>query len=338
MNVGRMFPFHKKLLVPVGFTALLLVALVTPTVAADNEYKGWFAALDVALTQPNSLDQHYADNIDPSGPIFQSRRLAIDNDTDTTIRFNFGYSWGTQGSLQVSYWEFDNEDRESGFLAYYVYPQVVGSGSYFYYAQFLYDADFEARSTVTATTIDLDFVRPVEIGDTFTLKWLAGLRVAEYEEDLSFLGDDGGSIYFQEKHLESDAVGLRVGVAGVFEFTEHFALESGLEVSFLQADTEATGSMSDDTGVPILGFQASDDNTSGEIRDVWVEAVWSYDHLDWYLGYAVSSWDGLVTDPFSNVGQSPFLILPITGGRGREGISFNSAYGGVRWRFGGPGP
>ena len=191
----------------------------------------------------------------------------------------------------------------------------------------------KATSNVEARTLDLDYVRPIAIGENFTLKWLAGLRVADYEEDQAV---DGDSVYygyftypvtFQEtKHIESKAFGFRVGATGVFHFTEHFSLEAGMGLSFMQADTDGESSATLDLlgPTPFARSNVSDDNIRGQIQEYDFKALWSFGPVDWYLGYSFSDWEGLVSDP-----------LPREGTRGRDNISFNSIYAGIIWRVGG---
>lgn len=307
--------------------------MCTPIFAAEDDYKGWFAALDLATTQPNSLDQHFANHQDPSTtPVF-NERLAIDNGTDFTFQATIGYGFGKGlGSLRASYWSFDNEDTMSETRNGYVLPSIFGYG--YSGAMYIYNpagVPFTATSKVKASTVDLDYVRPLASGEKTSLSWLAGLRVASYEEDRGFLGTDGVNDYAQAKHFESSAAGLRVGAQATFGFTKHFSLESSLVLSFLQGDTEGNSSQlfvasgAEDTN------EAKDDHITGEIRDFDVRAVWSYGALDYYLGYSMSSWNGLVTDPVPTIDT---FGSGSTSDRGRDNISFNSLHGGVIWRFG----
>ncbi len=323
-------------LVLAGATALAALALAAPAAAADIDYRGWFAALDLALTQPNSLDQHFANNFDQSTgtPVF--RRLGIDNDSTQTSRVTVGFSFGEDlGSLQVSYWSFDNDDTLTDNVAGYVLPTIFGYGyggmTLYNYA---YGVDFKATSSTKATALDVDYTRPIAAGDKFAVRWLAGLRVATYEEDQGFLGTDGAATYAQDKHIESDAIGFRFGATAVFGFTDHFSLESGAVWSFLQADTEGRATQSFFGAPPPDEIrEASDDNIRAEIRDFDIRAVWSYGRLDYFLGYSMSSWDGLVTDPLP-ASETGFIGQDSTAPRGRDSISFNSVHAGIVFRFG----
>src|SRR5205809_596971 len=122
-RVIRAQSFH---LAVAGLAALVMLASASQARAADEDVKGWFVALDFAMTQPNSLDQHFANQITSATDF---NRLVIDNDADFTWRASAGYGFGKgMGSLQVSYWTFDNEDRQQGTSSGTLYPTIFGYG------------------------------------------------------------------------------------------------------------------------------------------------------------------------------------------------------------------
>jgi len=322
------------------YLPLLFLVVTAPAFGASQDFEGWFGSLDLALTQPNSLDHQFANHVDFSGATPSTERLVIDNDDSLAVRLSFGYSWGSKGMLRVSYWGFDNDDEVSDTLNGGVYPTIFGygtnGGAYIYNSA---GVDFEAASDVEASAWDVDYLRPMEVGEKFTVKWLAGLRVANYDETQSFEGTDGVYTYFQEKVIESEAWGFRVGAGGTFEFTEHFALEAGLAVSFMQAEADgntiqecSAGSVCDGTETR----EGNDNNVRGEIRDYGVRAVWMFQPLDVYVGYSASNWDGLVTDPVPSNDAGHFAQGPV-GSSGRDSIAFNAWNAGIRFRFGGGG-
>lgn len=341
MQNHRRAALPTRCLVVAGLALLATVALATPVRAADTDYKGWFLALDLAQTQPDSLDQHYANTREFTPPDTVSKRLVMDTESDMTWRAAVGYSFGKErGSLKVSYWSFDNDQTETknGLLGA-VYPTIVGysnSGSNYigYSTNTTYPIDVRAISKVKARTTDVDYVRPIAVGEKTTIKWLAGLRVASYEETDRF---DGvitytyapPSVYVQAKHFKSDAVGPRVGVAAVFGFTRHFSLQGSAAFSFLQADTKGESLAIDNSGATDAN-STKDDHVRGEVRDYDLRAVWSYGHLDYYLGYSASEWSGLVANPL----PSAECCTDANGSRVRDNIAFNSLHGGVVWRFG----
>src|SRR5437773_11923479 len=124
---------------------------------ADDDVKGWFVALDIAMTQPNSLDQSFATHIDQTATPFRDTRLMMDNDSDMTYRASVGYGFGKGlGNLRVSYWSFDKGDEQTGNLPGGLYPSVFGygyPGGYVY----LYNATgvaYQATSKVKARAYD----------------------------------------------------------------------------------------------------------------------------------------------------------------------------------------
>ena len=241
------------------------------------------------------------------------------------------------GSLKVSYWSFDHDDQQThnGLLGG-VYPTVVGYGfassSYIQTGQQVtYPIDVAATSSIRAKTYDVDYVRPMAAGEKLTLNWLAGVRVATYEESQGFVGVDssGPYTYIQTKHFKSDAKGPRFGVEAVFGFTKHFRLQGSMAVSFLQANTKGDAGALDGFG-RTDSFTTSDDHIRGEIRDYDLKAVWAdYGHLDFYLAYAASEWDGPVIDPAPAGG----CCAGTEQSRGRDSVAFNSLHAGIVWRI-----
>jgi major outer membrane protein len=314
--------------------AALAGALASPALAADKDYKGWYGSIDLALTQPNSLDQHFANEVDTS--LTNTNRLVIDNDSDFTWRADVGYTFGRGfGSLQVSYWSFDNEDKQNGSTNGYLFPSIFGYG-YPILGMYLYNSPitFQATGKVKARTFDLDYVRPIQVGEKFTVKWLTGFRTARFEEDQSITAVDSlAAVYSQSRHQEATGNGLRVGVSGVFGLTKHFSIEAGMAASFMQAKTDGDAIEIFNSGTTETK-KASDDHVTGEIRDYDFRAVWNYGRVDYFLGYDASQWEGLVTDPLPASG----CCGPASGvgGRDRNSVSFNSFHGGITYRFGKP--
>ena len=336
--------FRNARWVAVALAALAMVAAAAPARAAgDEDYKGWFLTLDAALTQPNSLDQHYANWINWPGSDFtyydRSERLVMDNDADLSGTIKFGYGFGNgNGALQVSFWGFDNEDTVEDSLPGGVYPSLFGYG--YYGGMYLYNSGgvlFKARAKTQATTFDVDYLRSYAVGKKTTVTWLAGLRSATFEQTQEFEGVEDtyyGYIYNQQKHFESDAIGLRLGAAVRFGFTEHFSLAGSTAFSFLQADTEGDSSQYSEYYDQYETNHGEDDNIRGEIRDFDLKAVWSYGMMDYFVGYSVSNWDGLVVDPVP-ANEGSYYALGSQASRGRNSIGFNSLHAGVTFKFGG---
>src|SRR6266699_1284376 len=319
-----------------GVAALVLLAIATPALAADEEYRGWFAALDFASTQPESLDQHFANHVDKAVTPITGERLVIDNKTDFTYRATVGYGFGKElGSLRASYWSFDRDEKMTDTLPGGVYPTLFGLGYYPVYGVYLTNpagVNFTATSKVKASTADLDYIRAMATGEKGSLSWLAGLRVASYEEDRGFEGTDGTRDYAQSKHLKSNGAGLRVGALANFGFTKHFSLESSAVISFMQADTKGDATVEDVTTGGSQRREAKDNHIRGEIMDFDIKGVWSYGRADYYLGYTMSSWGGMITDPVP-ASAGNFVSIGSVNDRTRDTISFNSVHAGFIWRF-----
>jgi hypothetical protein len=315
-----------------ALAALAVLASGSPALAAGTDYQGWFVALDVATTQPTGMDQTAANLMAP-GTFFTTRQV-IENDADLSFAIKGGYSWGELGGLEVSYWSFDNDDETQNVdNVNYVVPTVFGYGynSFGSYALYAPPTTYTTSSGIKASVIDVDYFRAMDVGERFTVKWLAGLRSASFEEDLGFNGSDtSGTYYIEAKHIESDAFGIKVGAVLAFGFSDRFALQGKMAFSFLQGDSQAQATRNA-TGV--LDQSTADiDNIRGEIRDYDLRGVWMWQSFDIYLGYGGQTWDGLVGDPLK-AGNSVSTINSTT----RDSIGFNSLHAGVVFRFGGGG-
>jgi len=309
---------------------LALAASGSPAMAAGADYKGFFVALDLATTQPTGMDQSPAVLVDPNTGFIT--RKTLDNDADFTFALKAGYSWGELGGLEVSYWSFDNDQKEDHVEnVNYVYPTVFGYGyNVGSYGLFNFPVTYQTTSGIKASVIDVDYFRAMDVGERFTVKWLAGLRSASYEEDLGFNGSDAlGAYYIESKHIESDAFGVKVGALLSFGFTDRFALQGKMAFSFLQGDT--TAKRTENAGGTLDQIEGKDDNIRGEIRDYDLRGVWMWENLDVYLGYGGQTWDGLVADP---LGSGSCCSSSTYQSSTRDSIAFNSLHAGVVLRFG----
>ncbi len=317
--------------------ALGLVAAATPARAAgDEDYEGWYVSLDAALTQPLSLDQHYANFTPPTtGGTTQSERLVLKNDADLTGAIKFGYGFGKgMGKLQVSFWAFDNEDKTQQTLVGTVYPSLFGyayrypSGTR---SMYLMDTttgvNVEFKAKTKATTLDVDYLRSYAVGQKTAVTWLAGLRSATYQEIQDFTGSDAAYTYTQHKDFKSNALGLKLGAMVHFGFTQHFGMDGSAAFSFLQADTKGNSNQFFDPTTSDTAH-VKNDNIRGEIQDFDLKAVWNYGMMEYFIGYSMSNWSGMVADPLP--AKEGLFGSPAT----RDSIAFNSLHAGVTFKFG----
>jgi len=340
----------------IGVLAMLVLAPATPASAADEEMKGWILGLDLALTQPGGFDQEYAIERDPLATPVHGRRHLLDNDAKATTRIMAGYNFGLGlGSLEVSYWGFDNDDSRSDVVSGYVYPTVFGYGYYSSSSPYLaspYGVRTRAKSSIKATSLEVDYSRALDVGDNFTFRWLAGLRSVTFEEEVQFDGSTSVYIYggyygayyatseiSQKRHMDSDAFGIKVGGRGTFGFTRRFSLEGGAALSLLTADIKGNSSQAVsyvDPLSPAASFSFTESNRAegesgrGQILDLDLRGIWTEGPLSIYLGYSASSWEGLVRDP--NPPRSHYF--PFAAGRARDSVSFTSFDVGIIYRFG----
>jgi len=329
------------------FLALGLLAAPTPAAAQSSDFKGWLAALDVALTENDGHDNHIATVSD--GNLFPPRteRIVLDSDSDVSWRGAVGYDFGLDlGRVQVSYWTFENDNSENFSRTGFVAPSLFGYGFYGYMLMcntYYGTCDstlpvvFSGGSSVKASTWDLDYSRTVEMGDRVSLKWLAGLRTARFEQEQSFEGFEGTYTYRQARSWDADAFGIRVGAAGNFNFTEHFRLGAGASWSQLQAETVGRSSQTFVDGGFACGFPpcteisvGRDDGLHGSILDLELKGVWSAGPVDISLGFSSSTWDGFVGNP---VPANGFLFTSESSTQ--ESVGFTSFEVGVLWRIGG---
>ncbi|MCI0568088.1 MAG: hypothetical protein L0Z52_07855 [Acidobacteria bacterium] len=320
------------------FVVVALALAATPASAASNDFKGWLVALDVALTQPEGLDNHIATVINDTVFPPVTERILVGNDADVSWRGSLGYSIGLgMGQVKVSYWTFDNDDLDDFTKTGFVVPALFGYGYYFDMRLNGQPVQFSGGSGVKASTWDLDYSRSIEVGDRFHLNWLAGLRSATYSEDQSFEGSDGTYTYQQSKSFDADAFGFRVGAGGDFGFSEHFSLSTSLVYSALLASTEGEASQTFVDGgfgcgaPPCTEIRSGeDDDIGGSILDLELKGVWSAGPVDILLGFTSSQWNGFVRDPVPATGD-----LWVSESGSNDSISFNSFEVGLVWRIGG---
>ena len=331
-----------------AWLGLALLLLFGPAPQAADEPRGWLLALDAALAQPSGLERPLATVIDAISFPPRSERILLEHDADLAWGAGVGYDFGREyGRIQVSYWTFENDDSENFTRTGYVAPALFGYG-YVYGVMFMCNQSFGScdptlpvrfagSSDIKASTWDLDYADSLEVSERFNLRWLAGLRAATYEEEQSFQGTDELYTYRQEKSLDVDAVGIRVGAGGDFRLTPHFTLRGGLAYSSLIGSSEGKASQTFVDGGLSCGFPpctelrtGKDDQFSGSILDLELRGVWSAGPVDISLGLTSSEWNGFSRDQvpaatgFLGVGESAT----------DDSFSFASFEVGLLWRFG----
>ena len=328
------------------FIVLALASAATPASAASNDFKGWLLALDVALTQPEGIDSHIATVSNGSASPPTTERIVMDIDSDVTWGASLGYSFGLDlGQVQVSYWSFDDDNTENFNKAGITAPALFGYGFYGYMllcntsgggCDPTLPLTFSGSTGVKASTWDLDYSRTMEIASKFSLQWLGGLRTASFEEQQSFEGFDGYYTYQQARSWDADAFGIRVGAAGIFNFSQHFGMQAGVSWSQMMADTDGQSSQTFVDGGLFCGAPpcteinvGKDNNLHGSILDLELKGVWSAGPVDISMGFTSSTWQGFVKNPVPSNG---FLFTSESGTD--DSIGFTSVEVGLIWRIG----
>ena len=316
----------------IGLAAVMtaLAGMTNDTAAQDQDQAHWFVFVDAALTQP-SPDLEYALQIDNSGFPVASTRHLIEPDTTFSFRAGFGRDFGRdKGSMRVSFWGIDTEDTVDDRMAGYVQPLVFGQGYYgrYYYLENPTGVTTTAESSIKATVVDLDYRRAMAQGRKFRVNWIVGLRVSNYQQEVSFSGDDQ-TLYIveQSKEINSSAYGVRVGAEARFDFGRTFRFEADLGISGLISDLEARAAqaISDPNGTLLYAesAMADDESAIGQIIDVGARGVWRVGRSDIVLGLTFSQWNGIAED----------RLPPVPFGADREAVAFTSVSLGWRWRF-----
>ena len=339
-----------------GAAAILLAAPAGAASYYDDD-SGFFIFLDAALTTPGNTDQVVGYALDLAAPVQTTTPLAVDWDSSVAGTFGFGYRWG-ENSVSVSYWQFDDDQTltadgpAGGFINWAIGPATyyyfAGSG---YYALYTFGApgrvDFNAE--LKASLIDVTWDHQFEVSDYLDLQWSLGLRYASFEENLDGTYDvcastgcdypysvyytPGDTTFDVHKSNESDMLGIKVGIEGVYFVTDTFAISSGLAYSALQGDVESRSGLTP-TGVfngldPPSLFVAEDDDRSGDIIDLDLTLSWYLvdNRLRLYLGYYQSRWDGIAADLARN---TPGILLP---NKDRDYVTFTGFKLGVQFNF-----
>lgn len=335
---------------------LLLVSAV-PVAANDADHKGWYLAVEAASTTPGNVDTALLASAPPyfatTGSVdLESNVTYTDFDSDLSGSITFGYSWGSSGRLQVTYWSYSDDEDNSGFAAYY--PNfnffTVGPVGSFYYGVY-YDVGFDINQELEASTIDIEYKRPVVMeSENLTVMWGIGLRYAEFEDELEgmYVLDPTSSAYRfpVSREIESDGIGLTGSVGVAYNFpNEIVGISSNLRVGFLVSDVDANHSFQDldgyyaTTGLKVTESSSMDDGVATTM-DFEANIVFhAGERLDFDLGWFFSTWTGMADVALSRRDliwegcDCDSLASPTIQGEDRDRISFSGPKVRARFRF-----
>jgi hypothetical protein len=318
----------------IAAVAVLIAFSSSPAMAAHHDdYKGWFVSLDAAMTQLNSLDQGSPTS---SNPLTSRYRLTTRQGDGQRLRFHLGGEGRPLGRSWAGWrcrtGRSTTRTRSAPPRAPATSTDGVRRRSYNNGGTYALvgPVDYKASAKTKASTIDLDYSRPMHAGeDDGRLDRRTALATFAGDPDVRQRSDAGALHQPDAPHMKSDAFGVKVGARVNFGMTQHFSCEGLMAWSFMQANTD--GEATQNAGGTLDQITSSDDHVMGEIRDYDVRAVWNWSALDFYVGYGGQTWEGLVSDPIdgSCCGASG------AGHSTRDSVAFNSAHAGVTFRFGG---
>ena len=340
----------------------LLLIIVTPAAASDADHKGWYLAVEAASTTPGNVNTplmastpgYYA--IGGSMDI-ESNVEYMDFDSDVSGRVTLGYSWGKSGRLQVTFWDYSDDEAKSGFSAYYPSYRVnfftIGplsnfyNGSYYYYS----DMSFDMTQELEATTVDIEFLRPVSMeSENLTVTWGIGLRYTSFEDEvvgeyvLDPLGLGPGTFRFPvTREVESDGIGMTGSMGVEYTFPSRLlGISSNLRVGFIVSDVDSNHSITDLDGY-YSGYTVSQsvsmEDEVGNTVDFEANLVFhANDRLDFDVGWFYSTWTGMSEVALSRThpGGGPIFLGgpgPTIPGEDRERITFSGPKVRARFRF-----
>ncbi|MFQ5701592.1 MAG: Lpg1974 family pore-forming outer membrane protein [Acidobacteriota bacterium] len=328
-----------RLRFPALAAAALVVLLGAPGVPAaqDPDWEGWFIDLDTALLTPGNTNTPVQST---TRPPFASRPVDTtvqwtDWDSDAAFRFGFGYSFGREGTLKVSYWNYDDSTSAGGSAPDYtvggynwwtVGPVTNLDGSYYYAQQWQFNHDIEAE------TIDLEFTRSRAVSKPVLVTYGVGLRYASFEEtvDGRYLVDPGGidARFPASRHIDSDGFGLTGSLGVDYDFTEFLGIRTNLRVGFLTADIDAEQELTDLDSYSGGGTIREEAHFNDEVAttidfDVNL-AFHTGPYLDVDVGWMFTTWSDLVQHNLSRSTQGLFGEPTITG-EDRDRINWSGA-------------
>lgn len=322
---------------------MALVCLVLAAAPAPaSELEGPFVFASVQMLEPTNVSMDVGRlEEDEVGGVDRGQRLAIDFSQELTPMLGFGYSWGDQGRLSISYWDFGSDEslsvaKGSGWS--FIGPAFGDEFSEFDIEDSL-QTRVSARGEIEATQFALEFAKDHTFENEWTITWFSGLRYVQYEEKLLIeaLWNDFGDIFTQQLRWkqESDGYGATMGFGAAHHVTGTLSLRGALKLTYAWGEVKSSAyqelvfdefdSFDEETGV-------STEDSSGLITDIELGLDWTLtDHFGFALMLTHSSWDDLVTR-FNGPSEDGMddTSLPT-----RDNVSFSGLSVVMRYTFGG---
>ncbi len=342
----------------------LFLVSVAPATASDADHEGWYLAVEAASTTPGNVNTpllattpgYFA--IGGSTDV-ESNVEYMDFDSDVSGRVTLGYSWGKSGRLQVTFWDYSDDEAKSGFSAYYPSYRInfftIGPLSNFYNGYYYYgygDMSFDMTQELEVTTVDIEFQRPVSMeSENLTVTWGIGLRYASFEDEVEgeYVFDPAGVFsgpfrFPVSREIESDGIGLTGSMGVEYTFPNRLlGMSSNLRVGFIVSDVDSNHSITDLDGyyssyITVSQSVSMEDEVANTV-DFEANLVFhANDRLDFDVGWFYSTWTGMSEVALSRTHPGGANIFfggpgPTIPGEDRERITFSGPKVRARFRF-----
>jgi hypothetical protein len=312
--------------------------------AHDPDWEGWFFQLDGALVTPgntNTATYMRGTNALLGGFAGSESEVEwVDWDDDIAFRGSIGYSFGSSGSIRVSYWTYDDTtENEGADYDYYgaswwtVGPITNIALSYYYPAE----TGWEFEQTLEAETWDVEYMRTKQVGNPLTLTFGVGLRIANFKDTLEgrYILDPtvDAFVFPAERVIDSDGFGITGSVGAEYDFSDMFGLNSNLRVGFLTSDIDMEQSVSDPGDY--AGGGGYPTFTESETIEDEIAMTWDFDvnftfhtgsFFDIEVGYFYSVWTDLpqfsLTRTWIPAAADPLAAPPRIHGEERDHIGW----------------
>ena len=343
-----------------GYVCVLIAAglAVAPALAAETDHTGWYLEVEGASATPGNVNTPLLVSQAPlfgAGP-FENETIFSDFDSSVAYRIGFGYSWGKKGRLQVTYWSYSDETSTSAFV-----PAYGGTGSNYnwftigpiaawgagYYGTNYYDTTIDIEQEIEASTIDVEFRRPVTMGsENMTVEWGIGMRIASFEDEVRgnyFVDYSTGYNFPVSRQVDSDGIGFTASLGVEYLFpSKVLGMSSNLRVGFLTSDIDASHSAIDQdgyyatAGAIVRESSSSEDEVANTIDFDANILFHAGDHLEFDVGWFFTTWSDLAQVSLSRgqgLSGTSFIQAPDLGDDNRDRISWSGPRARVRFRF-----
>lgn len=330
-------------------SAIAVIAIMTaPAAMAADDHEGFYVLADAAMATPgNTNTAILSSGLEDGGQTgsFEQETAWMDWDDDFTWTLGFGYSFGEQGRIQVSYWNYsgdaDMDGSGKGNNAYNWFN--IGPTASVGYSFYNSPMDFDFTQEIDATALDVDFLRTTHLNSPVTVDWGVGIRILSFEDNVEGEYVDSSSNRFPaSRNIQSDGFGFS-GTLGVgYDFNDRFGLSTGMKVGFVVSDVDAEAEITDQDGYyHTAGFthKASADGIEDEVAftmdfnaNLTIQIVDAF-HID--VGWFFTQWTDM---PENQLGREVFGTDDQAGvrlnGEGRDRITWSGPRIAGVWKFG----